>query len=49
MLAKFIYMPKIHSKYQLLIYGGGKLGIKHEKIQRRLLIIYKQLMMSMKI
>ena len=49
MLTKFIYMPKIHeAKCQLLINGGEKVGIKHEKKQRHLLIIHKQLMMSMK-
>ena len=34
--------------YQLIINGKEKLGIKHKKIQRHLVIIHKQLLMSVK-
>ena len=37
------------SKYQLLIIGRGKVGIKTLKNSKALLIIHKQLMMFMKI
>ena len=37
----------LESKYQLFIDGREKVGIKNLKIQKRLLIIHKQLMMFM--